>query len=107
NINLQSFFTVDKEIGKFNANLMVGHALSDRSGWAVATSGEKFMDPNFVSINNSPQASRQSRTTQTDYRLVSAFGQLQMDWEEIVYLTITGRNDWSSTLPYDLNSFFY
>ena len=28
-------------------------------------------------------------------------------WRELVYLDVTGRNDWSSTLPEDNNSYFY
>jgi TonB-linked SusC/RagA family outer membrane protein len=31
----------------------------------------------------------------------------QFDYQDKVFLQVTGRNDWSSTLPYKNNSFFY
>jgi len=38
---------------------------------------------------------------------MGVFGDLNMDWKNIVYLNFRGRNDWSSTLPKSNNSFFY
>jgi len=40
-------------------------------------------------------------------RTNSVFGNVTIDWNMLVYLDITGRNDWSSTLPSDNNSYFY
>lgn len=37
----------------------------------------------------------------------SVFGSVQMAWKEYLSLDITARNDWSSTLPKQNNSFFY
>jgi outer membrane receptor protein involved in Fe transport len=43
----------------------------------------------------------------TQRRLVGAYGQAMLDYRGWGYLTLTGRNDWSSTLPKDRNSYFY
>jgi hypothetical protein len=64
-----------------------------------------FLDPNFVSINNTNQ--RQNRTTIAQRRLVSAFGSATVDFKKLLYVTATGRNDWTSTIPVGKNSFFY
>lgn len=40
-------------------------------------------------------------------KLNSAFGFLDLGWRNCVFAQITGRNDWSSTLPLDNNSYFY
>src|SRR5262249_28276023 len=40
-------------------------------------------------------------------RLVSAFGQATANYHNYLYLTATGRNDWTSTIPVGANSFFY
>ena len=40
-------------------------------------------------------------------RLLGAYGQATLDYKGWSYLTLTGRNDWSSTLPKDANSYFY
>ncbi|WP_020607390.1 SusC/RagA family TonB-linked outer membrane protein [Spirosoma spitsbergense] len=37
----------------------------------------------------------------------SVYGATQFSYDEKIFLDITGRNDWSSTLPYQNNSFFY
>lgn len=37
----------------------------------------------------------------------SLYGLVSLDFKDMVYLDITGRNDWSSTLPSQNNSFFY
>jgi len=37
----------------------------------------------------------------------SLYGFAQIGWNNMIYLDITGRNDWSSTLPEDNNSYFY
>nr|MDQ3309158.1 SusC/RagA family TonB-linked outer membrane protein [Gemmatimonadota bacterium] len=47
----------------------------------------------------------------TDYRenkqVNSLFGQAQLGFRDFLFLEATGRNDWSSTLPDDNNSYFY
>ncbi len=40
-------------------------------------------------------------------RLVGLYGQVEGSWKDMVYLTVTGRNDWSSTLPKANRSYFY
>ena len=40
-------------------------------------------------------------------RLVGLFGDVTLGWDDMVYLELTARNDWSSTLPIEKNSFFY
>lgn len=37
----------------------------------------------------------------------SVYGLASLDWDEKIFVDITGRNDWSSTLPVQNNSFFY
>lgn len=52
-----------------------------------------------------------TRTTlgegQSKRRLVGLFGDVTLGWDSFLYLDLTARNDWSSTLPKGNNSFFY
>lgn len=43
----------------------------------------------------------------TRKRVNSVFGSASFGYDNFAYLTVTGRNDWSSTLPSDNNSYFY
>ncbi len=89
----------------FTISGLVGHAISDYKSNTDALKGQDFLDPNFISVNNTTLKS--NRTTISQRRLVSAFGQATLDYKKYFYLNITGRNDWTSTIPEDKNSFFY
>jgi TonB-linked SusC/RagA family outer membrane protein len=89
----------------FSVSGFVGNAISDSKSTVDASEGQNFLDPNFISINNTNQ--RTSRTTITQRRLLSAFGQATFDYKDYLYVNITGRNDWTSTIPVNQNSFFY
>jgi len=39
--------------------------------------------------------------------LVGAYGEVGISYKDIAYITATGRNDWSSTLPVNNRSYFY
>ena len=45
--------------------------------------------------------------SQSKRRLVGLFGDISLGWDDTFFLTFDARNDWSSTLPIDNNSFFY
>lgn len=40
-------------------------------------------------------------------RINSIYGQAQVGFGDVLYVDVTGRNDWSSTLPEGNNSYFY
>jgi len=84
---------------------LVGHQVSDLKSTADAQTGIGFLDPNFVSMNNTTTRSTQNTIEQR--RLVSLFGQAVFDYKNFWYVTMTGRNDWTSTIPRGRNAFFY
>src|SRR5207248_4690749 len=84
---------------------LLGNAVSDFKAVTDAGGGTGFLDPNFVSINNTNL--RTSKTTIEQRRLVGAFAQASLNFRNYWYLNATGRNDWTSTIPQGRNSFFY
>ena len=40
-------------------------------------------------------------------RLFGVYGDIGISYKSLLYVNITGRNDWSSTLPVENNSYFY
>ena len=89
----------------FAVSGFVGNSIYDQKSNDDALVGQNFLDPNFVSVNNT--SNRFSRTTITQRRLVGFFGQASLDFNHYLYLNVTGRNDWTSTIPRPNNSFFY
>ncbi|MFD2572737.1 SusC/RagA family TonB-linked outer membrane protein [Spirosoma soli] len=67
---------------------------------------DQLAQPGIYQISNSldqavadPQKTRKA--------INSLYAATQFSYDEKIFLDITGRNDWSSTLPYRNNSFFY
>jgi hypothetical protein len=67
---------------------------------------DQLSQPGIYQISNSldqavadPQKTRKA--------INSIYGSGQVSYNEKVFVDVTGRNDWSSTLPFSNNSFFY
>lgn len=84
---------------------MVGHNLTDINYERLNARGESFTLPDFYDLSNTANYFLSKANSQ--YRLVGLFGQLGFSYRNMLYLEITGRNDWSSTLPVENRSFFY
>ncbi|WP_240699297.1 SusC/RagA family TonB-linked outer membrane protein [Spirosoma sordidisoli] len=106
-LTAQYFATLKRTFGKLDASLLVGQAIYDYRYEVLATRGEKFLDPNFTSINNTDPLTQKSLSTLRQRRLIGAFANATLDYDNTVTLTLTGRNDWSSTFPIQNRSFFY
>ncbi len=107
NLSAQTLFNLNPhQITKsISFNGLIGQSVSDALSNTDALKGQDFLEPDFVSVNNTNQ--RENRTTISQRRLVSAFGSATLAFKELLYLTVTGRNDWTSTIPKERNSFFY
>ena len=99
NLNAQTLFTVNERqiAGGLSLSGLVGNAVLDQKSTVDGAEGVNFLDPNFVSINNT--LTKSDRTIITQRRLVSAFGQATANFKNYLYVTATGRNDWTSTIP--------
>ena len=109
NINAQTVLNVERRTlwRDISVTGLVGNQVSDFRSNASGLKGQDFLDPNFVSINNTSVTTRLNRTTLNQRRLVSLFGSATFDYKDYLYVTVTGRNDWTSTIPIERNSFFY
>lgn len=90
---------------KLRGSLLIGNQITDINSRTVNTRGEGLNIPNFRSLSNTTNAFIQE--TAFVRRLVGAFADAKIDYDGTYFLTVTGRNDWSSTLPSENRSFFY
>ena len=65
-----------------------------------------FNFPGFPVIGNATSLSYASEYTRRE-RTVGFFGSVSASWKDQLYLTVTGRNDYVSTMPRGSRSFFY
>ena len=106
-LNGQFLATAKKQFGAFNTSLLLGTSVEDRRDNVDAVLGQQFYDPEFNGINNTPPTTQRAKNTMTRRRLQGVFGQLTVNYKDVLYVNATGRNDWSSTLPIESRSFFY
>ncbi|MEX0648737.1 MAG: SusC/RagA family TonB-linked outer membrane protein [Balneolaceae bacterium] len=90
---------------RINTRLRVGNDIFDRDFNNVISSGNDFVTPLFYHLSNVRNISLNQQIRQR--RLVGVYGDLLIDYDNFLYVNLTGRNDWSSTLPEDNRSFFY
>ena len=92
---------------KFTVSAQVGYHQVENKVTRLSTSGSKFTVPDFQSINNVEPATIISSQRNTKRRVQAISGQFEVGYNNIAFLTLRGRNDWSSTLPVQNNSYFY
>ncbi|WP_020535378.1 SusC/RagA family TonB-linked outer membrane protein [Lewinella cohaerens] len=90
---------------RIGANLLLGHEMNERRSESTNVRGERFTEPDFFHLSNTEVSFIDN--SKSLRRIVSGFGLLSLDFDNAIYLDITGRNDWSSTLPIENRSFFY
>ncbi|MGV3528602.1 MAG: SusC/RagA family TonB-linked outer membrane protein [Flavisolibacter sp.] len=96
-----------KKFGDFDAHLMLG-TTSESTEWLNQNMwGYNFITAGTTSFNNIASENKFFRDGTTKKRLVGAYGEIGASYRDILYLTATGRNDWSSTLPVENQSYFY
>lgn len=90
----------------FDVNATAGININERSVSSVLASVTGLDIPTYYDLSNSAA----TPTVDEDYRmqrLVGLFADVQLGYNNMLYMTFTARNDWSSTLPKENNSFFY
>lgn len=103
--NLMTNF--NKTFGDFSFNLLGGLTTDDTHTWSNYRMAWDFIVPEFYSFANAGETSKKFESKSTLKRLVGLYGEFRADWRNTVFLTVTGRNDWSSTLPKENRSYFY
>ena len=89
---------------KLKAN--VGNNVSEVYTDFTSVGGDNLTIPGFYNISNITGDPRRSNGF-TRQRTFGFFANLDFSYDDYLYLNITGRNDWISTLSTENNNFFY
>ncbi|WRQ32085.1 SusC/RagA family TonB-linked outer membrane protein [Bacteroidales bacterium MB20-C3-3] len=98
---------MNKKFGDFDLNLLLGAATDDTQTNSNFMMAWNFSVPDFYSYANASTENKQFARSASQKRLVGLFGEFRASWKNIIYMTVTGRNDWTSTLPVENRSYFY
>lgn len=96
-----------KTFGDFDLGLMLGTTAESTERLNQTHWGYNFTTPGTVSFTNIASSNKFFDDATTKKRLVGVYGEARASYKNLAYLTFTGRNDWSSTLPLDNRSYFY
>ena len=104
--NSDFILTFDDDFGDFSINAQAGGV--HRTNYYKYN----FIGVNDVTINglynvanNASVNTNRSRIEEKEVN--SLFGAVSLGYKGFLFLDVTGRNDWSSTLPVENNSYFY
>ncbi len=92
--------------GKWDLNVMLGASMLARSLNDVKITASRLDEPNVFILQNSKDQLI-TKAARSNKKIYSAYGTASLSYNDMVYLDITGRNDWSSTLPAGNRSYFY
>lgn len=105
--NSDLLLMLEKEVGKFRFDGVLGGSLyykEDNNFYASTKNGISI--PGFYSLKGSVEDAYVS-TNVWKKQVNSLFAKASFSYKSALFLDITGRNDWSSTLPKDSRSYFY
>ena len=95
-----------KFIDKLDVNAALGFNGNERKYTYLYGAVTNLTIPTYFNLTNSSEKPTLDQY-QSLRRLMGAYGQVELGWDDWAYLTMTARNDWSSTLPKGNRSFFY
>lgn len=88
-------------------SLSAGGNQMNQTGRSTAQRTESLSIPGIYNISNAQAGTIANSQYNSRKRINSLYGMGQAAFRDMVFLDVTGRNDWSSTLPAKNNSYFY
>lgn len=96
-----------KTFGDFDLGLLIGTTTEATKTANNTRWGYDFVTEGVYSFNNIIKSNQYFKESTVRKRMVGLYGEFRASYKNIAYITVTGRNDWSSTLPVDNRSYFY
>lgn len=104
--NHDAFLNYERSLDFMTFSILGGVNVNERNYSFLSSSVTGLDIPGFYDLSNSS-----SQAVINEYyekrRLVGALANVELSFYEMLFVTLNARNDWSSTLPKDNNSFFY
>jgi len=111
-LNSDFIISFNKDIAQdFSINANIGQNVQVREEKRVSVGGNNLIIPDFYHVStrtgNLNSGRYSSAEYSSKYRKFSLYGDVTLGYKDFIYLTGSGRNDWTSTLPKANRSFFY
>ena len=107
-INSDFLLRFNKTFGEFAVTANFGGNIRDERAYQVIGTAPELELPNVYNLSNVKSGVLVTTSNNTTRKKVnSLYGSAQIGWRNYLFLDLTARNDWSSTLPAENNSYFY
>jgi len=98
--------TADFDVGSdLNFRIIAGHNIFEHEIRRTYVFGQDLVMADLYTFANT------NSTSPANYyslkRLMGIYGDIGVSYKNMLFVNVTGRNDWSSTLPVENNSYFY
>lgn len=104
--NFEGMIGLNKALNQdFHLVVNAGGNLMSQHSTGINLSGSGIITPRLEVINNT--SVRNTTTSIFDNRINSLFGTAELAFRNYLFLNVTGRNDWFSTLSPQSNNYFY
>lgn len=105
--NTDFIITADHTFGEFTIDGFAGASLFFyQDDWTGAATRNGLSIPGYYSIYASVDAANVYSKLEKK-QVNSLYGKASVAWKSTLFLDVTARNDWSSTLPSETRSYFY
>ncbi|MCX2584986.1 SusC/RagA family TonB-linked outer membrane protein [Pedobacter sp. MR22-3] len=105
-MNNDLILSFNKDFGKFTTRLLIGQNLRSDYTKAQTLSSANLLFPDLFN-QGSALGQVSGRSTITQFRSLASYGEFTAGYHNYLFLTLTGRNDWVSTLSKENRSYFY
>jgi TonB-linked SusC/RagA family outer membrane protein len=95
-----------QEVGDFTLEPSVGANYMRQTRRNIQLTAQALSVPEVYNIGNA-RSNVQAEEVDQEQEILGVFGSGTVGYQDVVFLDLTARNDWSSTLPLDNNSYFY
>lgn len=104
--NNDLLLSYNREFKDLNFKISAGGSMRDTRSETERTNAVGLIEPGIYTFENA-KALQVKPTKPYNYKVNSMYGLINLEYLKAIFLDITARNDWTSTLPRKNWSFFY
>ena len=105
--NADFLVTQTSEFDEFDLSISAGGNYMKQHSFSSDIGGNDLSVPGLYRISNIPKENREANNYVYNKAIYSLYALASFGFNNQLYLDLTARNDWSSTLPGDSRSYFY